>query len=180
MVVVTRPHVCHKAERACSQWAFPSCRVETSCRHNEALSGGHNLRTKSTPSWGHSCRVCHKAERACSQWAFPSCLVETSGRHNEATRERNHLAGLLSGGHNLRTKSTPSWGHSCGCRSCCRTSCSCGCRCCCWYCCWCCSEGYGYCCCCSGLCCAEGYGYCCCCSGLLLWLLWWLLLPRLL
>ena len=54
--------------------------------------------------------VCHKAERACSQWAFPSCRVETSCRHDEAARERNHLAGLLSGGHNLRTKSTPSWG----------------------------------------------------------------------
>ena len=32
--------------------------------------------------------------------------METSCRHNEAARERNHLAGLLSGGHSLRTKST--------------------------------------------------------------------------
>ena len=145
VVVVTRPHVCHKAERACSQRAFPSCRMETSCRHNEAarernhlaglLSGSHNLRTKSIPSWGHSCRVCHKAERACSQWAFPSCRMETSCRHNEAARERNHLAGLLSGGHNLRR---PRLGATLAVAvAVAGTSCSCGCR----WCCWCCSEG---------------------------------------
>ena len=94
------------------------------------------------PRLGATLAVCAiKLKGLAPNRAFPSCLVETSCHHNEAARESNHLAGLLSGGHNLRTKSTPSWGLSCRCRSCGRTSGSCGCRWRCWYCCWCCSEG---------------------------------------